>query len=83
MEVNVHPCALGSQVGPTIGADAVEAVTVQLEALSRNDTPWWNHGVQTAYEYGVDFGSMEPSYYFGHRKGALEVATVVIAFGCG
>lgn len=55
-------------VGPTIDADAVEAVMVQLEALRNNDTPWWNHGVQTAYEYGVDFGSMDPSYYFGNRK---------------
>lgn len=29
----------------------------------------WNHGVQTAYEFGYDFGGMEPSYYFGARKG--------------
>lgn len=57
-----------AMVGPSIDADAVEAVTAQLEALSHNDAPWWNHGVQTAYEYGIDFGSMEPSYYFGSRK---------------
>ena len=37
----------------------------QLEALQRNDEPWLNHGIQTAYAFALDVGGMDPSTYFG------------------
>jgi hypothetical protein len=45
-------------------------VAIQLEALQRNSQPWNNHGIQTAYEFGLDVGGMEMSWYFGFTKGA-------------
>lgn len=53
---------------PTLSAE--EAARVQLEALQQNDEPWGNHGVQTMYEWANDVGGLDPSYYFGYRKGA-------------
>lgn len=45
-----------------------KAVEVQLEALMKNDDPWMNHGIQTAYEFAADAGGMERSRYFGFSK---------------
>ena len=46
---------------------------VQLEALQCNDEPWANHGVQTAYEFALDVGGLDPSWYFGFRKGEARL----------
>eukprot|EP00887_Chlorella_sp_A99_P005826 scaffold1.g5826.t1 len=51
---------------PTLSAE--EAVRVQLDALAQNDAPWANHGLQTAYEWALDVGGLDPSHYFGFRK---------------
>ncbi len=37
-------------------------------AAQANDSPWPNHGVQTAYEFAHDVGGLDPSMYFGFRK---------------
>ena len=37
---------------------------MQLEALAANDAPWSNHGVQTAYEFALGVGGMDPCPYF-------------------
>jgi hypothetical protein len=46
---------------PSPGLTPEQAVQVQLEALARNDEPWTNHGIQTAYEFAEDAGGMEMS----------------------
>lgn len=45
-----------------------QAVAAQLDALACNNSPWGNHGVQTAYEFAHDVGGMDPSLYFGIPK---------------
>jgi len=45
-----------------------EAVRIQLDALKACDEPWMNHGIQTMYEFGIDIGGLDPSFYFGFRK---------------
>jgi len=37
-----------------------------LAALAANDEPWPGHGVQVAYNFCRDSGSLELSRYFGH-----------------
>lgn len=37
---------------------------VQLDALRDNDEPWPCHGVQTAYEFALGVGGMDPCPYF-------------------
>eukprot|EP00878_Enallax_costatus_P014078 GHUV01014723.1.p1 GENE.GHUV01014723.1~~GHUV01014723.1.p1 ORF type:complete len:200 (+),score=36.28 GHUV01014723.1:956-1555(+) len=56
------------QVVPSLDLTPLEAVQAQLHAISRNDEPWPNHGVQTMYEFAADAGSMERSRYFGFSK---------------
>lgn len=62
-----------------------EAVTVQLQAISNNDHPWQNHGVQTLYEFAEDCGSMERSRYFGFSKDLYHFDHFLGAFktACG
>jgi len=45
-----------------------QCIRIQLDALKSNDDPWPNHGLQTAYKYGLDVGGMERSHYFGFSK---------------
>ena len=45
-----------------------QAVRVQLDALAVCDDPWPSHGIQTAYQFGLDIGGMDPSMYFGFPK---------------
>jgi len=56
------------KVMPSPSFTPEEAVRVQLDALKSNDEPWTNHGIQTAYEFSEDAGSMERSMYFGFSK---------------
>ena len=53
---------------PSPQFSAEEAVRVQLDALANSDQPWASHGIQLCYEFGVDIGGMDPSYYFGFPK---------------
>jgi len=53
------------KVQPSTEWSAEDVVRIQLEALAANDEPWVNHGVQTAYLFCEDAGSMEMSRYFG------------------
>lgn len=53
---------------PSPEHSAEETVTIQLDALSKCDDPWPNHGLQLAYEFGYDIGGLDPSMYFGHRN---------------
>ena len=52
--------------GPDPALSAAAAVAAQLAALGVNDAPWPGHGVQTAYNFCRDSGSLELSKYFGH-----------------
>lgn len=58
-------------VGPSPSLSATEAVEVQLRALEADDTPWPGHGVQTAYLFCRDSGSMDMSRYFCGRSASL------------
>lgn len=44
---------------------AEDAVRLQLNAMRDNNVPRANHGVQVLYEYAVEAGQMERSWYFG------------------
>ncbi len=57
-----------TQVMPSPSFSPTEAVDVQLRACSANDEPWTNHGLQTAYEFAVDAGSMELAPYFAGSR---------------
>ncbi|KAG2451322.1 hypothetical protein HYH02_003927 [Chlamydomonas schloesseri] len=63
----------------------VESVEVQLNALRKNDEPWLNHGIQTAYEFAADAGGMERSRYFGFSKDLYHLDHFLGMFGnmCG
>ncbi|KAL4452470.1 hypothetical protein ABPG75_008132 [Micractinium tetrahymenae] len=61
---NVEQC----QTPPSPEHTAEQAVSIQLAALQRNDEPWGNHGVQTAYEWALDVGGLDPSMFFGFSK---------------
>ncbi|PSC72079.1 glucuronoxylan 4-O-methyltransferase 1-like [Micractinium conductrix] len=61
---NVESC----QVPPSPQFNAEQAVRVQLDALAANNQPWPQHGIQTAYEWAVDVGGLDPSLYFGFPK---------------
>uniref|UniRef100_A0A383VFR9 Uncharacterized protein n=1 Tax=Tetradesmus obliquus TaxID=3088 RepID=A0A383VFR9_TETOB len=56
------------QVVPSLDFTPQQALQAQLEAISRNDEPWSNHGVQTMYEFAEEAGGMERSRYFGFSK---------------
>ena len=58
-------------VGPSPTLSANEAVEVQLRALENDDSPWQGHGVQTAYLFCRDSGSMEMSRYFCGKSASL------------
>ena len=58
-------------VGPDPSLTATEAVEIQLRALESDDTPWSGHGVQTAYLFCIDAGSLEMSRYFDGRSASL------------
>ena len=53
---------------PSAEFTAEEAVNTQLTALMHCDEPWPGHGIQLAYEWGLDIGGMDPSLYFGFPK---------------
>jgi hypothetical protein len=55
------------QVGPSITHSPEEAVAVQLRALQANDDPWPNHGLQVCYNFGLDLGGLDNSYYFQNK----------------
>ena len=55
------------QVLPNTALDAPGAVAAQVAALSANDTPWPGHGIQTAYAFCRDTGSLDLSTYFRPR----------------
>ncbi|KAG2501655.1 hypothetical protein HYH03_000159 [Edaphochlamys debaryana] len=63
----------------------VETIKVQLDALAKNDEPWTNHGIQTAYEFALDAGGMERSRYFGFSKDLYHLDHFLGMFGnmCG
>jgi hypothetical protein len=46
---------------PSASFSPEQSVQVQLDALARNDEPWSNHGIQTAYQFAEDAGGMERS----------------------
>lgn len=49
---------------PSPSLDAPSAVRTQVDALAANHTPWPGHGIQTAYAFCRDTGSLELSTYF-------------------
>lgn len=55
-------------VVPAPELSAEEVVAAQLDALARNDEPWGNHGIKTAYAFAFDVGGLDPSVYFGRPK---------------
>lgn len=53
-----------AKIMPNASFSPSQAVQVQLDAVAKNDDPWFNHGIQTMYEFAEDTGSMERSWYF-------------------
>ncbi|KAF5832400.1 hypothetical protein DUNSADRAFT_11732 [Dunaliella salina] len=53
-----------ARIMPNASFSPSQAVQVQLNAVAKNDDPWFNHGIQTMYEFAEDTGSMERSWYF-------------------
>lgn len=58
---------------PNPDLTARQAVEAQMKAISRNDSPWTNHGIHAMYEFCYDAGSMERSRFFGFSKDLYHV----------
>jgi hypothetical protein len=57
-------------VTPSAALSARDAVAVQLAALSCNDAPRRDHGLETAYLFASGTGGFGLSRYFGFSAGA-------------
>jgi hypothetical protein len=57
-------------VTPSAALSARDAVAAQLDALSCNDEPRRDHGLETAYLFASGTGGFGLSRYFGFSAGA-------------